>query len=69
MNIVGDFIARVNAQFPEDVDSEELSSLLKMIANQNDEIAALNKELAALKKDAPAAKKEPAKRGRKKKEE
>jgi alpha-amylase len=52
MNIVGDFIARVNAQFPEDIDNEELNSLLKMIANQNEEIAALNKELAALKKPA-----------------
>ena len=55
MNIVGDFISRVNAQYPEDMDNEELNSLLQMIANQNAEIAALNKELAALK-DKPARK-------------
>ena len=57
MNIVGDFISRVNAQYPEDIDNEELNSLLKMISNQNEEIAALNKELTALKnKSAKAAK-------------
>ena len=49
MNILADFITRVNAQYPEDIDNEELNSLLKMIANQNDEIAALNEEIAALK--------------------
>jgi alpha-amylase len=52
MNILADFITRVNAQYPEDIDNEELNALLKMIANQNEEIAALNKELAALKKPA-----------------
>ena len=61
MNILADFITRVNAQYPEDIDNEELSALLKMIANQNDEIAALNEEIAALKS-------KPAKKSRKKAE-
>ena len=49
MNILADFITRVNAQYPEDIDNEELNALLKMISNQNEEIAALNEEIAALK--------------------
>lgn len=49
MNILADFINRVNAQYPEDIDNEELNSLLKMIANQNEEIATLNEEIAVLK--------------------
>jgi alpha-amylase len=49
MNILADFITRVNAQYPEDIDNEELNALLKMISNQNEEIAALNEEIAVLK--------------------
>ena len=55
MNILADFINRVNAQYPEDIDNEELNSLLKMIANQNEEIAMLNEEIAVLK-EKPARK-------------
>lgn len=37
MNILGDFIKRVDALYPVDVDSEELNSLLTTIKNQGDE--------------------------------
>ena len=37
MNILGDFIKRVDALYPADVDSEELNSLLTTIKNQGDE--------------------------------
>ncbi len=45
MNILGDFISRVNSLFPEDMDNEELNSLLTTIRNQGEEIATLRKEL------------------------
>jgi len=38
MNILGDFIVRVNAQFPEDIDDEELNALMITINNQGEEI-------------------------------
>ena len=34
MNILGDFLNRVNSLFPEDIDNEELNSLLTTIQNQ-----------------------------------
>ena len=45
MNILGDFIKRVDALYPIDVDSEELNSLLTTIKNQGDEITELGKGL------------------------
>ncbi|MEG1838501.1 MAG: glycoside hydrolase family 57 protein [Bacteroidaceae bacterium] len=45
MNILGDFINRVNALYPEDMDNEELNSLLTTIKNQGDELATLHKEI------------------------
>ena len=66
MNIVGDFIARVDSLYPADMESEELNSLTTTIKNQGEEIAALTKELdKALKKLAklePKEKKAPAKK-------
>ena len=44
MNILGDFIARVNSLYPESVDNDELASLLTTIKNQDEEIEMKNKE-------------------------
>ena len=65
MNILGDFIARVNALYPVDMDNEELGSLLTTIKNQGEELTQLTEEVtklqAALKKaEAAAGKKETA---------
>lgn len=49
MNILGDFISRVNALYPVDIDNEELNALLTTIKNQDQEIAALNDELEKIK--------------------
>ena len=48
MNILGDFISRVNSLYPEDVDNEELGSLLTTIKNQDEEIEMKNKEIVRL---------------------
>ena len=48
MNILGAFISRVNALYPEEIDNEELNSLLTTIRNQADEIERRNKEIARL---------------------
>lgn len=45
MNVLSDFIGRVNAQFPTTVDNEELNSLLTTIHNQEKEIKNLQSEL------------------------
>ena len=52
MNILGDFIWRVNSIYPSDIDNEELNSLLTTIRNQAKEIAKKDKEIAKLKKKA-----------------
>ena len=56
MNILGDFIKRVNSLYPEDIDDEELNSLLTTIHNQGEEIAELHKELDKLHAKAEKAK-------------
>lgn len=48
MNILGDFIARVNSLYPESVDNDELASLLSTIKNQDEEIEMKNKEITRL---------------------
>lgn len=45
MNILGDFIKRVDSLYPVDIDNEELNALLTTIKNQGDEIEELQKEL------------------------
>ena len=45
MNVLSDFIARVEAQYPETVDNEELNALLTTIHNQEKEIKRLQMEL------------------------
>lgn len=49
MNILGDFINRVNALYPAEIDNEELNALLTTIRNQGDEIEFKDKEIARLK--------------------
>lgn len=77
MNIVADFISRVNSLYPVDIESEELNSLLTTIKNQGEEIEIKDKEIAKLQKklekynpteQAPAEKK-PARRKTTKKAE
>jgi alpha-amylase len=82
MNILGDFINRVNALYPAEIDNEELNSLLTTIRNQGDEIEMKDKEITRLKarleklepaekkpvKKAAAAKKPAAKKPAKKAE-
>ena len=48
MNILGDFISRVNSLYPETIDNDELSSLLTTIKNQDEEIEMKNKEISRL---------------------
>ena len=48
MNILGDFIARVNSLYPESVDNDELASLLTTIKNQDEEIEMKNKDITRL---------------------
>lgn len=56
MNILSDFLLRVEEQYPTTIENEELNELLTTINNQEAEIARLEKELAAAKK-APKAEK------------
>ena len=69
MNILGDFIGRVNALYPVDMEDEELNSLLTTIHNQEqelvqltDEVKKLQEELKKEVKEKPAAKKAPARK-------
>lgn len=55
MNILGDFINRVNSLYPVDMDNEELNSLLTTIKNQGEEIEAKDKEIAKLRKEIEKA--------------
>lgn len=49
MNALADFEVRVNEQYPESIDNEELNSLLLTIRNQAEEIELLNKEVKQLR--------------------
>lgn len=51
MNVLADFLMRVEEEFPSVVDNEELNSLLLTIKNQGQEIETLNKELASMRKN------------------
>ena len=46
MNVLSDFMDRVNAQYPSSIENEELNALLKTISNQEKEIASLENKLA-----------------------
>ena len=64
MNILGDFINRVNALYPPEIENDELNALLTTIRNQGDEIEMKDKEITRLKarleKLAPKEAKKPA---------
>ena len=71
VNILGDFITRVNDRYPLDIDNEELNSLLTTIKNQGDELELKEKEISKLqnmlarfenKEAAPKAEKKVAKK-------
>lgn len=49
MNVLADFIVRVEEQYPLSIENEELNSLLTTIRNQAREIESLNKEIATLR--------------------
>lgn len=49
MNVLADFIVRVEEQYPLSIENEELNSLLLTIRNQSAEIETLNKEIAQLR--------------------
>ncbi|MGN0207466.1 MAG: glycoside hydrolase family 57 protein [Muribaculaceae bacterium] len=69
MNVLADFIVRVEEQYPLTIENEELNALLTTIRNQEHEIAELNKEVALMRnnilKDEDLAKEEPAKPAKK----
>ncbi len=48
MNILGDFISRVNSLYPDELDNEQLNSLLTAIKNQGDEIEMKDAEIERL---------------------
>jgi len=69
MNILSDFIDRVNGQFPEGVENEELNALLTTILNQEEEIKRLGKLVESSKSETQSVeKKSPATRKRKTKD-
>ena len=57
MNILSDFLQRVDEQYPTTIENEELNELLKTINNQEKEIAKLEEQIKALKKKERTTKK------------
>ena len=51
MNVLADFLVRVDEQYPEEIGNEELNSLLLTIRNQAGEIESLNKEVKTLRQN------------------
>ena len=49
MNILSDFLQRVEEQYPTTIENEELNGLLKTINNQNQEIEELQEEIKKLR--------------------
>ncbi len=69
MNVLSDFLLRVEEQYPTTIENEELNALLKTINNQEKEIAKLEAELKAAKKGAKAEPKAAPKKAESKKAE
>ena len=57
MNILGDFLQRVNWALPLDIDTEELNAFQTTISNQDKKIQSLEKQVARLKAAADKPKK------------
>ena len=51
MNVLADFIVRVEEQYPLSIENEELNALLTTIRNQAREIETLNKEVASMRQN------------------
>lgn len=73
MNVLSDFIVRVEEQYPAQIENEELNALLTTIRNQSSEIEMLEKELKSARTEkqtarAPKAPKADAPKTTKKKE-
>ena len=51
MNVLADFIVRVEEQYPLSIENEELNALLTTIRNQEREIETLNKEVISMRKN------------------
>lgn len=51
MNVLSDFIVRVEEQYPLSIDNEELNALLTTIRNQAREIEDLNREVESMRKN------------------
>ena len=51
MNVLSDFIVRVEEQYPLEIENEELNSLLTTIRNQAREIETLNKEVNSMRQN------------------
>lgn len=49
MNVLSDFLQRVDEQYPTTIDNEELNALLKTINNQESKIVSLEKQIKTLK--------------------
>lgn len=62
MNVLSDFIVRVQQQYPDSIENEELNALVTTIQNQSIEIQHLEEKLARLKASAERAKKAAAKK-------
>ena len=74
MNVLSDFMTRVEAQYPAEIDNEELNALLLTIKNQEKEIEALNREVQLMRNnivkdttgDFPVEEEKPAPKSKKK---
>ena len=62
MNILGDFLARVNAKYSPDMDKEEIGSLQTVITSQGAEITQLSNEVARLQEELKTAQEAAAKK-------
>lgn len=57
MNVLSDFIVRVEEQYPAQIENEELNALLTTIRNQAEEIQQLEKELKSARTEKQSARK------------